>query len=66
MVSPWGIGHTHGVCNKISSSGFGIWQACVAPESALNQDCQHWVDRDSRNTIRDLKPTFKPGISARS
>ena len=39
----------------------GIWQICVAPGS---EDCQHWVDGDSRSTIHIVIPTFKPGILA--
>lgn len=58
---PRGIRHTHRVWQKVVYPWLGIWQICVAPGS---EDCQHWVDGDSRSTIHIVIPTFKPGILA--
>ena len=59
-----GLGTTMGFNIKLpplSPLGWGFDNS-VLPQG--REDCQRWVDEDSRCTIHDRKPSFKPDISA--
>ena len=57
-----GIGHTHEDWHKVTLSGLGIRQFCVAPGWG---SLSTLVDGGSRSTIHDVKPSFQTGILVR-
>ena len=56
-----GLGTTTGFNKKFPPLGWEF-EKSVLPQG--REDCQRWVDEDSRCTIHDRKPSNKPGFLA--
>ena len=56
-----GSGTPTGIVITLPSQGWEFDKS-VLPKG--REDCQHWLDGDSRSTIHNVKPTFTPSILA--